>query len=440
MKKLMPILTLPFFVSALSADVRITIYNDNIGLINEVRKFDMNKGRVELRFEDVAATIDPTSVSFIAEGVSVVEQNFEYDLVSVRKLYEKYIGREIFFDIDLGEGTRERKRAVLLSVSDGIIIEMDNKIWIDPPGGIVLPELPEGLILKPSLVWLLDVTRGGKRRVEISYLADGINWHADYVGIMNEDDTEMKLEAWVTITNHTGTTFKDANLKVVAGAVRRVERRRPIHAKAEMIMRDVAPPRFEERRFFEYHLYDLKEKTTIRSDEVKQIRFLNPTRLKTEKRYIYDGTRHNRVQVKLEFENSKKNRLGIPLPEGRVRVYKRDRDAALLFAGEDRIEHTPRDETVRLYIGDAFDIVGERKVIDRKKIAERVREETYQIEIRNRKDEKIRVQVVERPGGYWEVVQTSHKYEKKDTNTIEFSLNVPGGEEEKLIYTVRYSR
>lgn len=428
------------FTANLPGEVRITIYNDNTGLINEIREFTLKKGRGELKYEDVASTIDPTSVSFTAEGVSVVEQNYEYDLVSRGKLYEKYIGKEIFFEPEVNEKKRERKTAKLLSTKGGIVLEMAGNIWIDPPGKIVLPELPEGLILKPTLVWLLDVKREGRRKCEVSYLASGINWHTDYVGVVNKDDTEMEFEGWVTITNHTGTTYENAKLKVVAGAVHRVKRLRPRYAKGmEAVLMEAAPPRFEERRFFEYHLYDLKEPTTIRSNEEKQIRFIDPTQTKTKKIYIYDGTRYNKVQVKLEFKNSKDDGLGIPLPQGKVRIYKRDRDGSLLFAGEDRIEHTPKDETVRLYIGDAFDIVAERKVITTKKIADKVREDTYEISIRNHKDEKVTVQVLEHLPDYWEIIKTSHTYTKKDAHTIEFFIDVPKGGEKKLTYTVRYT-
>lgn len=445
MKKFLPSLLLSVFFSSLltcdlAAEVRITVYNDNTGLVNETRDFTLKKGRGELRYEEVASTIDPTSVSFTADGVSVVEQNYEYDLVSREKLYEKYIGKQIFFELEIDEKKRERKPATLLSASGGIILEMNGDIWIDPPGKIVLPELPEGLILKPTLVWLLDVKRGGKRRCEVSYLASGIGWHADYVGVINENDSEMELEGWVTVANHTGATYKDAKLKVVAGAVHRVEKPRPRYAKGmEMAVMAAAPPRFEERGFFEYHLYDLKEPTTIRSNEEKQIRFINPTKTGMKKIYTYDGTRYDKVQVKLEFKNSKDNGLGIPLPQGKVRIYKRDRDGSLLFAGEDMIKHTPKDETVRLYIGDAFDIVAERKVVATKKIADRVREDTYEISIRNHKDEKVTVQVVEHLANYWEVIKTSHTYEKKDAHTIEFAVDVPKDGTEKLTYTVRYS-
>ncbi len=440
MKRLALLFPLLLTGSSLVSEVRITVYNDNTGLINEVREFELKKGRGELRYEDVAATIDPTSVSFTAEGVSVVEQNYEYDLVSREKLHQKYIGREVFFELEVDEKKRVRKTAILLSARGGLILEMDGNIWIDPPGGIVLPELPEGLILKPTLVWLLDVKRGGKKRCEVSYLASGINWHADYVGVVNEDESKMEIEGWVTITNHTGTTYEDAKLKVVAGGVHRVEEPRPRYAKGEeMAFMAVAAPRFEERRFFEYHLYDLKEPTTIRSNEEKQIRFINPVKVKTKKTYIYDGSRYGKVKVKLEFENSKDAGLGIPLPEGKVRIYKRDKDGALLFAGEDRIEHTPKDETVRLYIGDAFDIVGERKQVDVKRIADNVREETYEISIRNHKSEKVTVKVVEHFGNYWEIVKANYNYEKKDANTIEVPLEIGKNGEKTLKYTVRYS-
>ncbi len=422
---------------AICGEIRITVYNDQTGLINETREFSLDKGRQELRFEDVAATIDPTSVSFKAAGVSVIEQNYEYDLVSVGKLYEKYIGKEIFFELELDEKRRERKTARLLSASGGLILEMEGDIWTNPPGKVVLPELPEGLILRPSLVWRLDAERSGKRDCEVSYLASSIGWYADYVGISNEDDTQMDIEGWVTITNHTGTTYPNAKLKVVAGTVHRVEEK-VWREQAEYAAKG-APPGFEQRRFFEYHLYDLKEPTTIRSNEEKQIRFISPTTTTTEKIYTYDGTRYDNVRVMIEFENSEENGLGIPLPQGKVRVYKRDKDGSLLFAGEDRIDHTPKDEVVRLYIGDAFDIVCERKLIETTKIADRVREDAYEISVRNHKDTKLVVQVVEHLGRFWEILRSSHDYEKKDALTIEFPVEVEANGEQKVVYKVRYT-
>lgn len=430
------LLLLGFCSSALPGDIRITVYNDETGLINEIREFMLEKGRQEVKYEDVAATIDPTSVSFKANGVSVVEQNYEYDLVSVWKLYEKYIGREILFELEVDEKRRERKTARLLSASGGIILEMDGNIWIDPPGKVILPELPEGLILRPSLVWLLDVEKGGRRECEVSYLASKIGWHADYVGVLNEDDTEMDIEGWVTIANHTGTTYENARLKVVAGTVHRIEEK-VWRVEAEEYAAKAAPPRFEERKFFEYHLYDLKEPTTIRSNEEKQIRFISPTTTGTDKIYTYDGSRYDNVRVMIEFRNSKENGLGIPLPQGKVRMYKKDRDGSLLFSGEDMIDHTPKDESVRLYIGDAFDIVCERKLIETKKIAQGVREDEYEISVRNHKDTKVIVQVVEHFGTYWEILKSSHDYEKKDARTIEFPVEVPANSEQKVVYTVR---
>ncbi len=431
-----------FLISASYAEIRLTVYNNNLGLVKDTRVFEFKRGMDTIKVRDVAKQIDPTSLAFKSPGINILEQNYEYDLVSSAKLFQKYLDKQITV-FQKGDEVREGKLLcsdwgnITLYTKQGIDIIRQEEITRTE-----LPELPEGLITKPTLVWLVKSNKSGKRECEISYLTDGINWHADYVGVLKTQNSKLKTQnmdfsGWVTIDNKSGATYKDAKLKVVAGAVHRVEERRPVPwAKGEMAIAEVARPRFVERAFFEYHIYDLEGITTVKDNQEKQISFINPASVKTKKVYIYEGGKN--AKVKLEFENSKDDGLGIPLPMGKVRVYKEDIDKSLEFIGEDRIEHTPKDEMVRLYLGDAFDIIGERKVVERRKITDRISEQDIEIELRNHKKENITVKVVQKFYGYWEIRKSSHKYEKKDANTIEFNIGIKKDDKVKVIYTVRH--
>ncbi|MCK4308237.1 DUF4139 domain-containing protein [candidate division WOR-3 bacterium] len=426
-----------FFI-LLAGQINLTVYNNNLGLVKDVRTFQLKKGVNTVYVTDVASQIDPTSLGFKAKGVNILEQNYEYDLISSSKLLTKYLNKQV--EVFPKDGSIKRgkllafdSQTITLSTKEGVTIMQQKEITRTQ-----LPELPEGLITTPTLVWLVDAKTSGKKKCELSYLTDGVNWHAEYVGITTNGS--MDFSGWVTIDNKSGAVYKDAKLKLVAGAVHRVKRKRvppPGMDEAKLGLFTTAAPRFKERAFFEYHIYDLQGTTTVKDNQEKQIRFVDPTQVKTKKLYIYEGGKN--AKVKLEFKNSKEAGLGIPLPMGKVRVYKEDIDKALVFVGEDEIKHTPRDEKVRLYIGDAFDIIGERKVVGRRKITDRVREEDIEIEIRNHKKEGITVKVVERLYGYWEIKKSSHKYEKKDANTIEFNIKVPKNGKKKLTYTARYS-
>ena len=426
-----------FFI-LLAGQINLTVYNNNLGLVKDVREFQLKKGVNTVYVTDVASLIDPTSLGFKAKEVNILEQNYEYDLISSSKLLTKYLnkGIEVFpkdGSIEKGKLLSFDNESITLSTSEGVSIMQKKEITRTQ-----LPKLPEGLITTPTLVWLVDAKNSGKKKCELSYLTDGINWHAEYVGITT--NSSMDFSGWVTIDNKSGAAYKDAKLKLVAGEVHRVK---PVIEEGWMRKRapgtalEIAAPRFEERAFFEYHIYDLQGIATVKDNQEKQIRFVGPTQVKTKKVYLYDGGKN--AKVKLEFKNSKDAGLGIPLPMGKVRVYKEDIDKSLVFVGEDEIKHTPRDEKVRLYIGDAFDIIGERKVVERRKITDRVREEDVEIEIRNHKKEEIIVKVVEKLYGYWEIKKSSHEYEKKDANTIEFDIKVPKNKKEKITYTALYS-
>lgn len=420
----------------LTLAVRVTVYNDNLGLIKDTRPLEFKRGKQLIEFTDVAASIDPTSVSFNASGVEVLEQNYEYDLVNPRKLFQKYVDHKITLYME--SGTIEEGN--LLAFDDkNITLQTTNSVKIISREEIVhtsLPKLPEGLITRPTLTWWVNADRADEKDCEVTYLTDNINWHAEYTGIVQ--DSKMDFSGWVSVNNRSGATYKDAKLKLVAGKVHRVSARYPEYrvmaAKAE------AAPRVEEREFFEYHIYEIKDLTTLKDKEEKQIRFVTPTTVKTRKIYIYDGARRGKnVEVKIEFENSKEAGLGIPLPEGKVRVYKEDVDGSLEFAGEDLIPHTPKDELVTLWLGDAFDLVGERKVLKERRIADRVRENEIEILLKNHKEETVKIKVLEHLRGDWEILEPSHPWERKDAHTIEFTVNVPKDGETKIKYLVRTS-
>lgn len=431
--------------------ISITIYNDNLGLVKEVRRLSLPKGIVNLRFEGVAAQIDPTSV-FIRSlshpnDLAVLEQNFEYDLISPAKLMEKYLDREVEL-IHRINNEDVVSKALLLGNQGGYVYEMDGKIAVNPHGRVVLPEIPEGLISKPTLMWMLDNDRS-RHEVEASYLTGGIGWRANYVTVLAEDDKSVDLGGWVTIDNKSGATYKDASLKLVAGDVNRAPAARDMRKRAGLLSAQIVEEQFVEQSFFDYHLYTLQRKSTIKNNQTKQISLLDAEGVGVKKVYTFQGqyaywygrvpsAHQSKVAVLLEVENSKDNNLGMPLPKGVVRVYKKDPDGALQFIGEDRIDHTPKDETIRVKVGDAFDVVAERVQTDYKVIeSRRVHQSSYRVTIRNHKDEDVTVQVIETIPSDWEILEKSHDYDKETSSRVRFDVPVKKNGEVELTYTVR---
>ena len=439
----------PRSVQSAESNVAVTIYNQDLGLVKDVRELEFQKGKSVIRFTDVAAQIDPTSVHFkpigVADKVAILEQNYQYDLVSSTKILQKYVDKEI----ELFTKQDKAYKGVLLSYSH------ENLTLKEPEGGIRIvrleevrdmyfPSLPEGLITKPTLVWLLDSQVSGKRKAEVSYLTSGINWHAEYVAVVDQLDRNLELAGWVSIDNRSGATYEEAKVKLIAGEVHRVreERIRPRVAKGVLEMAAGAP-QFEEKPFFEYHLYTLLRPSTIKDNEIKQVSLFPTTNVVVKKIFTYDGAREEkRVKVELEFKNSSAAGLGMPLPKGKIRVYKADVDKSLEFVGEDLIDHTPKDEKVRVFLGHAFDLVGERKRTDFREIGKDITEESYEIKLRNHKEEAAEVVVVEHlyPYTEWKILESNFEYEKKDANTIEFKISLERDEEKILNYTVRYIR
>jgi hypothetical protein len=474
MERPMNIMILPvLLVLAIAASAtEVTVYNSNLGVVKETRPFTLKEGVSELKVEDVAAQIDPTSVHFKSltapDAVTVLEQDFRYDLASPDAILNRYLGREIALRRVVGrDGEKtESVKGTLLSNAGGRVVQSEGKILINPPGDPVLGELPEGLLTKPTLIWKLDSTKAGEHQGEISYMTSGMSWSADYVLVADKDDAKADLTAWTTVVNNSGATYKDAKLKLVAGDVHRAPLPQDLGEMDSLAAsaRAAAPaPNMTEKSFFEYHLYTLARPTTLADNSSKQVEMASAAGVPVKKLFVYDpeagwwsgayGDSGNwepmwglsfdkKVGVFLEFQNKKSAGLGIPLPKGRVRVYKKDDEGSLQFAGEDAIDHTPKDEKVRVKMGESFDLVGERARTDfSSDVKKRRFEETFEIKLRNHKDADAVVTVVEHLYRWtnWKIVSSSAKYEKKDAQTIEFTVPVPKDGETVVTYTVKYS-
>jgi hypothetical protein len=438
------------------SQVALTVYNSNIALVREQREIELAAGANTLEFVDVPAQILPTTVHIKslsdAQALHVLEQNYEYDLLSPEKLLEKFVGKEVkIFDKNYYTGKDEVAAATLLSTNNGFVYQINNEIHINPPGRVILPEVPENLMVKPTLVWLLQASRAGKQKIEASYLTNQVTWQADYVTVLNVDDTKADLTGWVTIDNKSGTSYQNATLKLVAGDVHRLTPPQ-MYAKVMAVESRVAaaPPQFKEEAFFEYHLYTLDRPATVKDHQTKQMTLLSATEIPITKRLLFKGQQmyfydaygeetfqKQKVSVVLEIENIQTNNLGIPLPKGTVRVYKADKDGGNQFIGEDAIDHTPKDEKFTIKMGEAFDVVGNRKQTDFKRVSKAVTESAWEIVLRNHKTEGVTVRVEEPVPGDWEVLSNSHKYTKADAHTLQFDVPVPKDGEVKVTYRVR---
>lgn len=445
--KILPAFILAGFASlafAQEKDVAVTVYSNNLGLIKEVRTLRLPQGTSEVRFTDVAASIDPASVHFKSltgpGDVSLIEQTFAYDLINPDRTLQKYIDQEITVHTEQGGTFRGR----LLSASDkALMLRMEagnlQSISSEHITTIDFPALPEGLITRPTLVWLIDSQKAGEHRVEVSYLTRNMSWHAEYVAVCKKNDSLLELNSWVSIDNQSGADYRNARLQLMAGDVHRAtpQQIRPMAKGLDLMVGEAAPTQFEEKQFFEYHLYTLQRRATVKNNQVTQIALFPPAEIKADKIYCYNGALYgDAVRATLTFQNSKGTGPGSPLPKGKVRVFKQDAGTSLQFVGEDIINHTPQDEKVRIYLGNAFDIKGERVQKEMKQLSERSHEETWQITLRNHKREAVRVIVEEQLPGDWKIRKQSHPYKKKDAATIEFEVPVEKEGETVVEYTV----
>lgn len=433
-------------------DVMVTIYNGNLGLVKDVRQARLDSGVVEVRFMDVAALIDPTSVHVTSltepGGLRILEQNYEYDLLTSETLMEKYVGRTV----RLFQGNGTYQNAKLLSTS-GPVYEITGQIYTGHHGQVVFPALPDSLVSKPTLLWRLANAGAAPQRIEASYLTGGITWKADYVMVIDAADARGNLTGWVTIDNKSGATYGNAALKLVAGDVNRAASRDDTRKVLELVARQAAPAAvaqdFKAEGFFEYHLYTLDGRTTIKDKQTKQLSLMTAAQVPVDKRFIYYGAAdyfrtqygvpmsRQKVGVYLEIKNDKAHRLGLPLPKGKVRVYKADTSGSQQLVGEDWIDHTPVDEKVKIKMGEAFDVVGERVQKDWKRIGGNVYEVEWDIALRNHKKDAITVDVIEPVPGDWEVLRSTLPHEKVEAFTMRYRVPVPAAGEAKLNYRVR---
>jgi hypothetical protein len=459
--------------------VSLTIYNQNFGVVKEKRAVELVSGRTTIIIEDVAQQIDPTTVHFKSltapNAVVVREQNYQYDLINPLTLLNKSVGKRVTIRQNLGSGQQKEISGIIMAPLtatvaqtgeggggtsyNGLVIKADDgRIVLNPVGEAQLHEMPSGLVPIPRLVWLVDSGQAGQHEAEISYMTQGMTWRADYVVVLSADDKLVDVTGWVTLDNKSGATYENANLQLIAGDVRRIKPPAMMGGMAGRgaVMDAVAAPAFQEESLFEYHLYTLDGTTTVRNNEQKQMTLLTANKAPCVKKFVYDGrtgfwgifnpefrpgeqwdtSNYKKVNVIVEVKNAKPN-LGIPLPKGRMRLYKADSRGSLQFVGEDEIDHTPKDETVRLKVGDAFDVVGEHKRTNFRRISEKEVEESFEITVKNHKSEEVAVSVIEHLWADWRITQKSSDFVKRDARTVEFPLKVPKDGSVTVTYTAR---
>ena len=439
-------------------DLAVTVYNSNIALVRDVRRLRLATGTLDLRYMDIAAAVNPATVHIVSltapKDLTVLEQNYEYDLLSPQKLLQKYVGRELTLVRLVSENNSTKEvpvKATLLAYNEGPVWKVGNDI-ITGMGAdrYIFPDVPENLYSKPTLVWLLDNRHAGEQTVEASYLTNQVNWNADYVLTVGVDQQAADLNGWVTIVNNSGTAFRNALLQLVAGELHRVHITLPTVAMGRAMKAEAAAPQFAEEAISEYHLYTLERRTTLQNNETKQISLLASTGIRIDKVFEVDGQQfyyHNAqrpgqpfkdpVKVRIKFKNAEANSLGMPLPAGTVRVYQGDSKGRVQFIGEDSIQHTPKEETLDLYIGNAFDIVAERKQTDFRSFGPRSYEMAFEVALRNHKPEPITVLVNEPIGGDWSILESTFKWEKTAAFAARFTVPVAANGESILKYRVR---
>ncbi len=446
-----------------AGSLELTVYNQNLGLVREVRSVPLAAGVNEVRFTDVASQIRPTTVhvvSLTAPAQTVLlEQNFEYDLVSSYKLLQRYIDQPIRLTTSQGQvytGT-------LLASSDDVILATEEGITVVNAEQIQefsFPALPEGLITRPTLVWLLQAQEAGEQDLQVTYLTDGINWQADYIALLNAQDDELALTGWISLDNNSGATYENAKLKLVAGEISQVAQEKYV-MEEEAFPRAMATavPQVSERGFFEYHLYEVARPVTVRDRQTKQIEFVQAPEVAVEKEYVFvftsplyvglgsaitdqwvGSSQPTNAEVRIRLTNDEESGLGMPLPQGTVRVYKEDIDGGTQLVGEASINHTPRNEEISLTLGRAFDLVGERTQTVFRQLAERQMEETLQIVLRNQKEEDVTVQLIEHlyRAQDAQVVESSEDYTQVDANTISYEVEIGAEDAVTITYTVMY--
>ncbi len=439
--------------------VAVTIYNEDLALIKDTRKVTLDLGANLLALRDVSGRMRPETAQLRSVShpgaFTLLEQNFDFDLLTPAKLLEKYVGRTvrvIGFDTT---GAEKIETALVLSANNGVVLKIGDRIETGAPGRIVYDDVPANLRDRPTLVTQLQNKQAGTQTVELSYLTGGLLWQADYVAELNSDDTALDLNGWVTLTNKSGTAYPNARLQLVAGDVNRVreEFRADTRRMAKLLPESAAVPAMAQESLFEYHLYTLQRPTTIADNQTKQVALLNASAIPVRKELLLQGDDYYyrsslgqvgqkmKVAVYVEFENRESARLGLPMPKGVVRVYKRDSAGNAQFVGEDRIDHTPKNEKVRLRLGNAFDVTADKKQTDFRRResnskASYVYESAYEIVLKNAKREAVTVVVREPVPGDWQMLEESQRHTKAAAGTAEWHVTVPAEGQTKLSYRV----
>jgi hypothetical protein len=441
-------------------ELSLTVYNSDLALVRDVRSVQLPRGAFDLRFMDIAATVNPATVHFRSltepARVRILEQNYEYDLLEPDKLLRKYVGRDVTLVRMRQEGGTAREETVtarLLSYNNAPVWQIGGEIVTGLGADhIRFPELPGNLFARPTLIWSLVNDGAPRHRIEAAYLATKLAWTADYVLTVAREDRAADVDGWVTLTNGSGTAFRNARLQLVAGELNRVRQAfgRMEADRLQEARAVAAPAAMSQEAFSDYHLYTLARPTTINNSQTKQVHMLGATGFPVQKRYVVDGQAFyyrnaqspgspikDAVKVFYQFKNETTAGLGMPMPAGVVRVYQSDSKGGTQFVGEDRIDHTPKDETLNLKIGNAFDVVAERKQIDFEKIASNVYEMEFEIVLRNHKTTPVTVEVNEPIGGTWRIIRSTYESTKTDAWAAQFTVPVAVDGESILRYRVR---
>jgi hypothetical protein len=440
--------------------VAITIYNEDLALVKDARRVSLDSGANQLALRDVSARMRPETAqlrSLSAPGsFDLLEQNFDFDLLTPAKLLEKYVGREVrIVKTHPATGVETTETAKVLGATNGVVLQMGDRVETGVPGRIVFDGVPPNLRDRPTLVTLLHSRRAGPQDLELSYLTGGLSWKADYVAELNADDSSVDLNGWVTLNNLSGTAYTNAKLQLVAGDVNRVrdEMVRAKTARASVMMAPAAPATMAQEALFEYHLYTLQRPTTLADNQTKQVALLSANAVPVTKELLVRGAedyyrasvgeigQRLKAGVYVELANRESAHLGLPLPRGVVRVYKRDSAGNAQFVGEDRIDHTAKNDTVRLHLGDAFDVTADKKQTDFRRRepgnkAGFVAESAYEIVLRNGKSEAVTVTVREPVPGDWTMLDESQRHTKVAAGTAEWRVAVPAVGSTTLKYRV----
>ena len=462
--KLPALLLLAAASVSFAADPALTIYNGGYAVVRETLPIDLKSGINQVSFAGVTAQVEADSV--ILRDIKgkaefqVLEQSYRNDPVSQAMLLSLFEGKTLEFN--RRETNKPDRVVVGKVVRSGFvpggqfvvepIIEVDGKLQFSLPGSPLFPSLGNDNVLKPTLNWKLNSASSGKIDAEVAYLSNGFTWEASYNLVATDKSDLLDVVGWVTMNNQSGMTFNDAKIKLMAGDVNRAqpEYSRGPRAMVADAMAFSAAKAVTEKSFDEFHLYTLGNPATLRDKETKQVEFVRASGVKAERLYVFDGADQNRegsdspgkVQVYREFKNSEVNKLGMALPKGKVRFYTQDGDRQLEFVGENRIDHTPKDEVIRVLTGNSFDLVGEHRMTNNTEDgANRVATQSFEIKVRNRKKEPVEIHVVEHAarGGNWTLTAQSQPHEKKDASTFEFRVPLKPDEEKVVTYTIRYT-